>query len=726
MKKLFPILLLFIFCSIFFYPTFTKGYIPAPTDTLIGLYHPWLDLYATVSPSGVTYRNFLITDPIRQQIPWRKLVIDNLKSGKIFNWNPYSFAGAPLTGNIQAGTFYPLNILFFFLPFMIAWSVLIIFQPLLAAFFLYLFLRHKNISPWVSLGAGLAWAFCGFSIAWLTWGTIMQTALWLPLILLAIDEITKEIKIFWFIVLVLSLTFAFFAGHAQVALYIFLFTGVYALLKKSWWVLVAVLMTLVCSSIQWIPFLSTLWQSSRVVDVNVWLKDGWFLPWQNLAQFLAPDFFGNPATLNYWGIWNYGEFIGYIGVLPLLMALYAIIARKDRFTRFCGIGAFIVFLFLLPTPLAKIPYQWHIPFWSTLQPTRLMVLVDFLLVTLAALGLNEYVRKPQKKILVPVGFVGVGLASLWFFAFHLNNAVTKHNLILPSILFGVSIIVVSMIGLIPKKWRNVTLFFTVCFICFDLFRFGWKFTPFTPSEYFFPKTQVISFLQNQPKPFRVMSLDNRAIPPNVTAFYGIETPEGYDPVYDARYEEFIAALNRNAPNITPPFGFNRIITLSNVDSPLLPLLNVKYVLALDTIQNKNLTLVDQEQSTRVYVYTKALPRIYPVEKIIVKHSKQDAMNMLYDPGFVPGKTAVVESNTPISFHQMLPTDSLYITTQTDSSLIAVSQLSQEHFVVIANAFNAGWHAWIDGKETPIYRTDYVFQGIVVSQGNHTIVLEFKG
>lgn len=101
-------------CAIFFYPTVLYGMLPAPTDTLIGLYHPWLDLYAVKSPSGVTFKNFLITDPIRQQIPWRKLVIDSFKEGKLPLWNPYNFSGMPLLANIQAGAWYPLNILFFF------------------------------------------------------------------------------------------------------------------------------------------------------------------------------------------------------------------------------------------------------------------------------------------------------------------------------------------------------------------------------------------------------------------------------------------------------------------------------------------------------------------------------------------------------------------------------------------------------------------------------------
>ena len=75
------------------------------------------------------------------------------------------------------------------------------------------------------------------------------------------------------------------------------------------------------TAIQWLPMITLVFESGRIFEAENWAREGWFIPWQNLAQFVAPDFFGNPATLNYWGVWNYGEFIGYIGAIPLLFGL---------------------------------------------------------------------------------------------------------------------------------------------------------------------------------------------------------------------------------------------------------------------------------------------------------------------------------------------------------------------------------------------------------------------
>ena len=87
MKKiLWPALIVFI-VIIFFWQTFIKGLLPIPSDTIIGLYHPFRDLYAKDYPRGIPFKNFLITDPVRQQYVWKNLSIESLKKGEIPLWN---------------------------------------------------------------------------------------------------------------------------------------------------------------------------------------------------------------------------------------------------------------------------------------------------------------------------------------------------------------------------------------------------------------------------------------------------------------------------------------------------------------------------------------------------------------------------------------------------------------------------------------------------------------
>src|SRR3990167_6132233 len=133
---------LFVFIVLFFFkPFFLENKLPIPSDTIVGLYHPFRDLFSKDYPNGIPFKNSLITDPVRQQYPWRELVVSLEKKFDLPFWNPYSFSGTPLLGNMQSAALYPLNILFIFFPFNTAWIILIILGPLLGGLFLYYYLN---------------------------------------------------------------------------------------------------------------------------------------------------------------------------------------------------------------------------------------------------------------------------------------------------------------------------------------------------------------------------------------------------------------------------------------------------------------------------------------------------------------------------------------------------------------------------------------------------------
>ena len=46
------------------------------------------------------------------------------------------------------------------------------------------------------------------------------------------------------------------------------------------------------------------------------------------------------------------------------------------------------------------------------------------------------------------------------------------------------------------------------------------------------------------------------------------------------------------------------------------------------------------------------------------------------------------------------------------------------WLVLTNLYYPGWRARVDGKETRLYRGDYVFQTLPLSAGVHTVELRF--
>ena len=614
-------------------------------------------------------------------------------------------------------------------------------QPLLAGIFLFLFLRHKHLNTIASLVGSLCFAFSGFSVAWLTWGTIGSTLLWLPLILLSFEMIHESSKkMLWRMVFIFSVVSSFFAGHIQVFMYGILVFAAYALwtFRKTktkqifaMHVVIPIIILAITSPV-WIRLLSYLPDTSRISG-SVWTVEGFFIPIRHLIQFIVPDFFGNPATLNYWGTWNYGEMVGYIGVIGLLLAIIGISVQS---VFWLGVIC-ISLLFAIDSPIARLPFVLHIPWISSLQPTRLLSVVDFGLSVLAAYGTATIMEgKNKKRILVAGVLLFVLFAGAWMsvvmpksFGVPLEQiAIVKRNLILPSILLIIALGITG-IGMVGKKsWsiiRNIVVGIALIVLTFELIRFGWKFTPFTPQSFFFPETEIISQLEQFPKPFRIIATDDRVLPPNVLSYYDIEAISGYDPIHTLRYEEYMAAMERGEPNIKPPFGFTRIIAPKTITSPLLSLLNVQYVISMDPLSGKNVRLLSEEGTTKLYKFVGGVPRVYFAEQIITASSKESAIQKLYDPGFISGKTAVVESPIALASAPLVVDETITISAYQGDRMTIETTTKNTRLLVVANMMDSHWKATIDGKRTDIVRVNYLFFGIIVPDGTHTVAVQYK-
>lgn len=740
-----PFILIIFSVFVFFYPFFFKGQLPIPSDTIVGLYYPFRDIYVKTNPNGVAYKNFLVTDPVRQQYVWKNLAINIEKQFKLPIWNPYEMAGTPLLANFQSGVFYPLNSILFINPFYFSWSLFILLQPLLMGIFLYLYLKSLRLDTRAAILGALVWTFCGFSISWLEWGTILHTGLWLPIILLSVDKIITQKKdaskafikkYLWQSIFALVLSVSFFAGHLQTFFYLFMFTLIYICCRiyltkninklKSF--IVPLLLFVGITFIQWFPTLQLINRSNRFEDQS-FTQAGWFIPFQHLIQFIAPDFFGNPATLNYFGVWNYGEFSGYVGIVGLLLAFYAGIFRRDKKTLFFLAATVVSFIFVVPNYISNLPFILKIPFLSTAQPTRLLFIIDFCLSVLAAFGMDLFIRK-KVKIWPSFFILFVCLLPLWvvvffgkqFFPDQSSMVIAKNNLKLPSIIFVLSLVLFISYDLFKNlKIKNVIIYTVIIIAVFDLLRFGWKFTPFTNQEYLFPQENVMQFLQKQKQPFRIATTDSRILPPNFSVAYGIESIEGYDPLYLLNYAQFTAFNERLDHNITPPFGFNRIITPRNLNSQAIDFLNVKYVLSLNDIHNSKFKKVFQSGLTKVYENTKVLPRAFFVDKVVFYKDKDDLVEKMTNIDF--SKNAVMRWGG--SGESEFSVGKATIVEYSPNKIVIETENKGAGYLITSDTYYRSTRVTIDGQDhsSGFLPANIAFRGIFVPAGRHTVIFE---
>lgn len=738
--------LFFFFIVAFYYsPLLTSFKVPIPADTIIGLYHPYRDLVKSDFPNGYPFKNFLITDPVRQTYVWKELSVASLKGGELPLWNPYEMAGKPLLANFQSGVFYPLNLILFLTPFYLSWSMFIMLQSILGGIFLYLYLKNLNLDKRAVFLACISFIFSGFATAWLEWGTVLQTAIWFPLILYTTDNIIsalqKEKKKFYInsFILLFALLSSFFAGHLQTFFYIFGASILYILLslytsgsnkvKKIIPLIIIFLIFNFISSFQLIPTLQFIKFSARAVDQNFLNSQGFFLPYSHLVQFIAPDFFGNPSTMNYWGTWNYGELVSYVGFIPLAFAISAFFIRRKKVLYF-SLLFLASLIFALPTLFGRLVYIYQIPLISTAQPTRLLFLSTFSLSVLSAFGFNAYLKKRNtKRLALSLSILGFILICCWVFVLSgnlsifkspANVEVARRNLILPTIIAS-SLILVILITLKTKyeKLVNLGIILLLVFSTADLLRFSSKFNVFSPREFLYPPTKITEFLKSDNSIFRTSSSDDRILPPNFLTHYRIQSIEGYDPLYLDSYGKFIAAMERGKPDISEPYGFNRIITPANYSSDLYDFLNVKYVFSLVPIKSRKYRLILEEGETKLYENLSYLPRAFFARKIIVTGNDQESIDKIFSSNLANVAVVSREGNNSLK-DRAYQVGEVEIVSYGENKIVLKTKNLKEGFLVISDVYYPSWHAKIDGIESRILRTNLAFRGLVVPAGIHQI------
>lgn len=730
---------------LFYVKTLFGGLYPVPTDTLVGMYHPWRDIFVKEYPRGIPYKNYLITDPVRQQIPWRKLAVDALKKGSIPSYNPTAFAGSPLAGNIQSGAFYPINILFFLFPFPIAWSGLIISQTIGSLIFAFVFLRKLHLSRMASVFGATSFAFMGFNIAWLTWGTMVSSFMWVPLILSGIlvfgEKSSIRKKLFWAGITVFSVFSMISAGHSQIALYgvgvALLFALWQSRTKKTWDSLLWLLGSLCVGCVLAYPILQavygTIVQSLRGTSPTLWSVEGFFIPFQHLIQFFIPDYFGNPATLNYSGVWNYGEMVGYIGAGALMFAFLGIFSGLSD-TVFWVLLTVFSLLFATDNPIAKLPYTTGIPILSSLQPTRLLSVIGLSLSVLGAYGFEHGVARNTVSIkkflfftLCVVGvYTALFLQAKFPFLMTKDQAgVALRNTVLPAGITGAVLVILWIMYWVKKHDKNriVISFLTVILLTisvFDLVRFGWKFTPFTDPAYFFPKSRIISYLSLHPDG-RTVVLDDRIAPPNTFAYYGIRTVGGYDPLYPKEYTQFLASIDNGvySPNIT----FSRVINPKNLNSSLFRYLSPTYILSFEPVTGDGITQLMKEGSTILSKNNSSLPLVYFADSTLYASDSASAIELMKQASR-SAFPAVVTGNIPWDKQMVFGQARIVDSNLEEGSIRLKTQSDHTGVLVVGEMYAPKWSASIDGRKTDILRVNVLFMGIVVPEGSHSIRFEY--
>ncbi|MGC9394475.1 MAG: oligosaccharide flippase family protein [Anaerolineae bacterium] len=347
-----------------------------PVDALYTI-EPYRAAAESLGVTGV--QNGLLTDLILQNYPWKRFLTTALARRELPLWDPYIFAGHPFLANGQHAGLYPLTWIFFVLPLPRAFGVFIALQLGLAGISMYIFARTIGANRLGAFLAGMTFQFSGFLIVSVVHPMIVAAASWLPLLLALVDLTVRRARFLrqeramlpWALLGAIALGLHILAGHAEATYFTLLVMGLFGtwrlahtalthprttwraeVLSPAFGLLLMVGLGLALGAIQLIPLYEVVQGSFRQGAVSLDDVLGWAYPKRRLITFLVPNFFGNPthttlwnfftgkithATVNAygnsistfdWGVKNYVEGGAYLGVLPLLLALIAVVSPR--------------------------------------------------------------------------------------------------------------------------------------------------------------------------------------------------------------------------------------------------------------------------------------------------------------------------------------------------------------------------------------------------------------
>lgn len=737
-KRFWPIIFIFAIWFIFAHPYFLKGRVPYPSAYQVNNFAPWSAYEKFWGP----VKNSAMPDIITQIYPWRHFTIEIWKSGHIPLWNPYSFSGTPHLANYQSAVFSPLNFLFFVFPFKDAWSLLILLQPLLAGLFMYIFLRSLRVSREGGILSSVAFMFCGFITVWMGYGTLGYAILFLPLALFAIEKYYQTKKWKFLFLLSLTIPLSFLSGHFQVSLYFLLVVVAFLVYKffvtknirdTLYLTLYTVFGLLLCMP-QILPSIEFYAQSYRS---NIFQK-GEVIPWGYIPTFLAPDFFGNPVTRNDW-FGHYAEWNAYIGVIPLMLAIYAIISKKRVQTFFLfALGLLALFL-SFSTPLLDFVIGLHLPVLSTSAASRIIVVYSFAFIVLASFGYDQLIldfrNKNFKKAIYCFGaflllFLGLwAILGLKLFIPLEKTTIARSNLILPTLIF-ISGILVIFLALFYRKLTRLILFALLFITSFDMLRFAVKWMPFDSRHLVFPSTKTT-------EAFSKIAGYHRALGnfgAETAIYYHLPSVEGYDALYIKRYGEFIGALsdgNLREPDRSAVF----LPKSSSYTYRILNLLDVKYIVhkrADDQVPwtfpfwiypKDQFELIYKDDKYEFYKNKKVFPHAFLVGNFKVLKDQKKIISTLLDPHFKSDQEVILEEDPKIK-EVNGPLGTVVLSQYSPNKVTLEVDAQKKSLLFLADPYYKGWGAKVNGTKVPIYRADYAFRAIPMEEGKHTVIFDY--
>ncbi|MBM4176015.1 MAG: YfhO family protein [Ignavibacteria bacterium] len=482
-----------------------------------------------------------------------------------------------------------------------------------------------------------------------------------------------------------------------------------------------------------------------------------------VLTFIMPSFYGygnsiyqgelsqnQPVEVNtYWGQMPFVDVPQYMGILIFVFALFGLYyRRKEPFVQFLGILSFVSLLisFGRTFPVFYDFMFYYFPLFDKFRvPSMILNLLQISFPILAALGVAHFVReknagRPIKDNLVKYflfGFAGLfvlsiilkgGLESWYLDLLSQSQKVQRelfqytYDMFMSDTMISSAIAVIG-IGLLygflkNKVSKEFFIAIVIVLTVFDLFSIssrGMKKFDESEMDQNFEAPSYVNEIKKDSSLYRILNLKQDGSlgsfnqHSNYHVSFLLQDFYGYSGAKPRTYQDLVDVIGVSNPT-------------------LWRMLNVKYIITDKPFGDSLIKPIFSDEKSSVQLNGGALPRAYFVNRYEVKQTPE-VLNMIKRNEFDPLDVLFFETDQNLDLPNIdPPTNDAYVNITKyvfETINIEVNATGNNLLFLGDTYYPIGWKAFIDGKETRIYRANHGFRAIVVSPGKHKIEFRYE-
>jgi hypothetical protein len=242
---------------------------------------------------------------------------------------------------------------------------------------------------------------------------------------------------------------------------------------------------------------------------------------------------------------------------------------------------------------------------------------------------------------------------------------------------------------------------------------------------YYPVIPVLEEL-SRAEPGRVIG--ESCFPATLSVMCDLRDIRGYDGIDPARMVELLMQTATPTTFLAPHAFTQYLVPKTEMPpgtgvrlAPILDMLNVRYVIRRGSPPRGT---VPAFQGMDYYVLENpaALPRTYVPRQVKVVSNPQERLRLLASDQFDPRQVAFTE--VPVELPDACE-GNVELEEHAPTRISVKARMQTAGLVVLADRWDKGWQARLDGKRVPILRVNHALGGVVVPAGTSLLMFEYS-